>query len=185
MVPAMNATAINAALRRLGLGAAIFAAVLLASLPLAFVDQGLALGAAVGSASVMIALLARRLQIALMAAALMAVLGAFAATHSIHIAMGHPPAATRLAQIAPAAGPVRETAAASVMLRDRSSVAPAALVLPARAEFVAADGTRSSMPLPAGWTLPLALFVLWALGYGLVAMGRRFARRLTRVLAPA
>lgn len=181
----MNATAFKPALRRLGHGAAIFGAVLLASLPLAFVDQGLALGAAVGAASVMIALLARRLQIALMAAALMAVLGAFAATQSIHIAMGNPPAANRLAQIAPAAGPVGETTAASVMLRDRSSLAPAALVLPARAEFMTADGTRSSMLLPAGWSLPLALFVLWALGYGLIALSHRFARRITRALAPA
>ena len=179
----MNATAFNPALRRLGSGAAIFALVLAVSLPLAFVDQGLALGAAVGVASVLIALLAQRLQIALMAAALMAVLGAFAAAQSVHIAMGNPPAVTRLAQMAPAAGTLTDTAATTVVLRDRSITAPEALVLPARAEFVGADGTRSSMPLPAGWSLPIALFVLWSLGYGLIALSRIAARRINRAFA--
>src|SRR5258706_9837373 len=90
--------------RQLGLGLAIFAAVLAASLPLALVSEGLALGAAVGVGSVMIALLARRFRFTLMIAALLAVLGAFGTSHSIHLALRDVPEAQRLAALMPAAG---------------------------------------------------------------------------------
>ena len=152
----MNAAAFVPAFRQIGLGASTFGVVLAVSLPLALVDRGMALGAAVGVASVLIALFARRLRIALMAAALLAVLGAFAATQSIHMARHEAPMPQRLALIAPAAGTPNDPAA-SVVLRDREA-SPTALILPARAEIVAADGTRSSVTLPAGWTMPAGLF---------------------------
>jgi len=179
----MKTAALNPILRQFGLGLAIFAVVLAASLPLAFVDEGLALGAAVGVASVMIALQARRLRIAMMIATLLAVLGAFGTAHSIHLAMGTAPT-PRLGQLAPAAGPFGYGAAATI-LNERAAAAPAAVVMPTRAEIVRADGTRTALPLPAGWALPAVLFLFWALGYGLVAANRALIRWFGRALGPA
>lgn len=165
--------------RQFGLGLAIFATVLAVSLPLAFVSEGLALGAAVGVGSVMIALLARQLRFTLIIAALMAVLGAFGTSHSIHLALRDVPEAQRLAALMPAAGLNGSSAA---MFGDRGGAAPAMVVLPVRAEIIGRDGTRSALPLPAGWAFPAALFILWALGYCLIAAGRVAARRLSRAL---
>jgi len=170
--------------RQLGLGLAIFAAVLAASLPLAFLSEGLALGAAVGVGSVMIALLARRLRLTLMAAALLAVLGAFGTSHSIHLALRDAPEAQRLAALVPAAG-LHASPSAATMFGERGSAIPATLVLPARIETIGRDGTRSALPLPAGWAFPAALFLLWALGYGLIAGIRASVRWFNRALDTA
>lgn len=174
----MTLAALHPIARQLGFGLAIFAAVLAASLPLAFISEGLALGAAVVVASVMIALLARRLRIALMIAALLAVLGAFGAAHSIHIAVRHAPEAQRLAALVPAAGIIGESV-------HRAAAYPLAVMMSSRAEFVRADGSRGALPLPGFWAFPAALFVLWALGYGLVVAARAAARRLNRALDAA
>jgi hypothetical protein len=179
----MNAAAFVPAFRQIGLGASTFGVVLAVSLPLALMDRGMALGAAVGVASVLVALFARRLRFALIAAALLAVLGAFAATQSIHMARHHAPSPQGLAQMAPAAGTPNDPAA-SIVLRNRDrETAPASLILPARAEIVAADGTRSSLTMPAGWTVPAALFVFWIAMCGVIAGGRIAARHVNRALA--
>jgi len=152
--------------KQLGLGLAIFAAVLAAALPLAFVSEGFALAAAVGVGSVLVALLARRLRIALLIATLLAVLGAFAATHSIHLSLGEPAHHTRLAALAPAAGIVTRG--------ERALPMATVVVMPVRAELGGA-------PLPiAGWAFPAALFLLWASGFAAISLNRALARWLWR-----
>ena len=156
--------------KQIALGLTIFVAVLSASLPLAFVSEGLALSAAVGVGSVMVALLARRLMIALLIATLLAVLGAFAAAHSVHLSQMPPSVPLRLAALAPAAGPSAPAA--------RAAPAPAAIVLSVRAEL---GGER--VPI-AGWAFPGALFALWALGYVAIRANRAAALWLWRRFAP-
>jgi len=165
--PAGSAAALGLA-KQLGLGLAIFAAVLAAALPFAFISEGLALGAAVCIGSVLVALLARRLRIALMIATLLAVLGAFAATHSIHLALHDTTVPIRLAALAPASGAETRGSPAIAM--------PAVVVMPVRAEL--GSGSTSL----AGWAFPGALFALWAAGFAAIAASGALARWLWRRL---
>ena len=144
--------------RQLGSGFAIFAVVLAASLPLAFVSESLALAVAVGVGSVFLALLARRLRIALLIATLMAVLGAFGASHSIHLAVRDAPGMRALGDLAPAAG---------VAIRGEGPM-PAAMMMPPRVSMIAA-GERTPL---AGWAFAPALFALWAVGFAAILLNR-------------
>lgn len=167
--------------RQIGLGLAIFAAVTAVSLPLALVSEQLALGAAVAVGGVFVALFARRLRIALLIAALMAVLGAFGATHSIHLSRGDAADLRNLAAIAPSAGPARgqpEGVAAAVT--RSGALQPAALMLPSRIAATGGDGRRVSVAAPSGWALPAMLFALWVLAYAAVLSGRYLLRRVWR-----
>jgi hypothetical protein len=157
--------------KQIALGLAIFAGILAASLPLAFVSEGLALTTAVGVGSVMVALLARRLLIALLIATLLAVLGSFAATHSVHLSQKSPTVPARLTALAPAAGP---NAAAAT-----TAAPPEAIVLPVRVHI---GGDR--VPI-AGWAFPGALFLLWAVGFAAIRANRQLARWLLRRFAKA
>jgi hypothetical protein len=157
-------------LKQLALGLAIFAGVLASAIPFAFFSEGLALGAAVGVGSVLVALLARQLRIALLTATLLAVLGAFAASHSIHVAQQPGPFPIRLAALAPASG---ETAARPA----RPLLVAAAVVTPVRTEI---GGTR--LPL-AGWAFPAALFAFWMLGFAAIVANRKLARWAWRHIA--
>jgi len=152
--------------KQIALGLAIFAAVLAAALPLSLVSEGLGLAAAVGVGSVLIALLARRLRIALVIATLLAVLGAFGAAHSIHLSRPGPIHTIRLASLSPASG---ETQAGTA-----TPLPPAAVVSPVRIEYI---GTRTPI---AGWAFPGALFALWAFGFVAIRLNRAFARWLWR-----
>jgi hypothetical protein len=152
--------------KQLALGLGIFAGILAASVPLVFISEGLALAAAVGAGAVAVALLARRLLIAPLVAALLAVLGAFATSHSVHVAHQQPSVPIRLGEIAPAAG-----------LEAGGAPPVIAVALPSRAEF---GGTR--LPI-AGWAFPAALFALWALGFGAIRATSAFARWLWRQAA--
>ena len=152
--------------KQIGLGFAIFATVLAAALPLALVSEGLALAAAVGVGSVLIALLARRLCIALLIATLLAVLGAFAAAHSVHLSVREPVGHFQLAALAPGAGTDAKT--------ERALRVSVAFVLPVRAEI---GGER--IPV-AGWAFPAALFALWAIGFAAIALNRALVRWLWR-----
>lgn len=154
--------------RQLAMGCGIFAGVLAATLPLAFVSEGLALAAALALGAVLVALLARRLLVAPLIAALLAVLGAFAAAHSVHLARTENTVPIRLAELAPAAG------------LEAGGAPPAiAVVLPVHAQL---GGER--VPI-AGWTFPAALFVLWAAGFGAIRANRALARWLWQALASA
>jgi hypothetical protein len=152
--------------KQIALGLAIFAAVLAAALPLTLISEGLGLAAAVGVGSVMVALLARRLRIALVIATLLAVLGAFAAAHSVHLAREGQIHPIRLAALSPAAG---ETQAGTA-----TPLPPAAAVAPVQIQFI---GTRTPI---AGWAFPGALFALWAFGFAAIRLNRAFARWLWR-----
>jgi hypothetical protein len=155
--------------KQLALGLAIFAGVLAAAIPFAFFSEGMALAAAVGVGSVLVAIFARRLRIALVIATLLAVLGAFAATHSIHVALQPSNFPIRLSALAPASG---ET------LRNARPVQLAtAVLLPTRTEI---GGTQ--IPL-AGWALPAALFVFWMLGFAAIVANRKLARWMWRHVA--
>ena len=152
--------------KQMALGLGIFAGILATSVPLVFISEGLALGAAVGVGAVAVALLARRLLIAPLVAALLAVLGAFATSHSVHIAYQEPAVPIRLSELAPAAG-----------LQAGGAPPLVAMALPSRAEL---GSTR--VPV-AGWAFPAALFALWALGFGAIRATRAFARWLVRQAA--
>jgi hypothetical protein len=145
------------------LGLAIFAGVLGSALPFAFVSEGLALAAAVAVGSVLVALFARRRRIALMVATLLAVLGAFAATHSVHLALQQPNSfPIPLAALAPAAGETSRLA--------RPAQLATAVATPVRTEI---GGIR--IPV-AGWAFPAALFVFWVVGFAAMAANRQLAR---------
>ena len=148
--------------RQLAMGLGIFAGVLAASVPLVFISEGLALAAAVGLGAVLVALLARRLLIAPMIAALLAVLGAFATAHSVHLARTETTVPIRLAELAPAAG-------------LHGGAPPAiAVVMPIQAQF-------GSQRVPiAGWAFPAALFALWAAGFGAIRATQLLVRWLLR-----
>lgn len=162
--PPRNAQPAPSLGKQIALGLAIFAGILAPSLPFAFVSEGLALATAVGVGSVLVALLARRLLIALLIATLLAVLGAFATAHSIHVALETPGVTIRLANLAPAAGVAMGAAPTPAV--------PAVIVFPARADF-------GSQTVPvAGWAFPGALFVLWALGFAAIRANRALVRWL-------
>ena len=148
---------------QMALGLGIFAGILAASVPLVYISEGLALAAAVGLGAVLVALLARRLLVAPLIATLLAVLGAFAAAHSVHVSRNETTVPIRLAELVPAAG-------------FQAGGAPPAIaaMLPARAEL---GGQR--VPI-AGWAFPAALFVLWAAGFGAIRASRTAARWLWR-----
>lgn len=150
--------------KQLFLGVAIFAGVLAASLPFALVSEGVALGAAVGVGGVLVAIFARRLRIALMIATLMAVLGAFAATHSVHLALHPNGFPNRLAVLAPAAGETSRPA------RPAQPATAIAIATPVRTEI---GGTR--IPV-AGWAFPGALLLFWVVGFAALAANRKLAR---------
>jgi hypothetical protein len=174
-IPARAKRALAAASRpsfpkQLGLGLAIFAAVLAASLPFAFVSDGLALAAAVGVGGVLVAPLARRRRVVLLIATLLAVLGAFGATHSIHLSVGEAADARRLGDLAPAGG----------IAGPNARAVPAALTYPARVEIVGSGGERISLAPLAAWAFPGALFALWALGFAAIAANRALLRWLWR-----
>ena len=152
--------------KQMALGLGIFAGILAASVPLVFVSEGLALAAAVGVGAVLVALLARRLLLAPLIAALLAVLGAFATAHSVHVARNETTVPIRLAELAPAAG-----------LQAGGAPPVVAVALPARADL---GGGR--VPI-AGWAFPAALFLLWAGGFGAIRATRAFARWLWRQAA--
>ena len=152
--------------KQMALGLGAFAGILAASLPLVFISEGLALAAAVGVGAVLVALLARRLLIAPLIATLLAVLGAFAAAHSVHVARNETIVPIRLAELAPAAG-----------LQAGGAPPAIAVMLPVRAEL---GGAR--VPI-AGWAFPAALFVLWAAGFGAIRASRALARWLWRQAA--
>ncbi len=89
-------------LRQLVLGSEVFAGILAVSVPLIFVSKGLALGAAIGLGVLLVALLARRLLLTTLIAAVLAILGALATAQSVHashadtvspIPLGAPPPA--------------------------------------------------------------------------------------------
>lgn len=164
--PRVPAPARPTLVKQMVLGLGIFAGILATSVPLVFISEGLALAAAVGVGAVAVALLARRLLIAPLIAALLAVLGAFATTHSVHIAHQEPAVPIRLSELAPAAG-----------LQAGGAPPLVAVALPSRADF---GGTR--VPV-AGWAFPVALFALWALGFGAIRATRAFARWLWRQAA--
>jgi disulfide bond formation protein DsbB len=147
-------------------GFGIFAIVLIVSLPLAFVSQRLALAVAVAVGSVFLALLARRLRIALLLATLLAMLGAIGAAHSVHLY--REPSPSSLAQLAPAAGAVPGTRAAKAVIPTTSRVSSAH-----------ANGVRTEI---LGWLFPGALFTLWAIGLAAVTLNRAVLRWIRRVL---
>lgn len=153
------ATARPGLLKQLALGLGIFALILVVSVPLAMISEGLALAAAVAVGAAAVALLARRLLIAPLVAALLAVLGAFAAAHSVHVSRLEPAVPIRLADLAPASG-----------LQAGGAPPLVAITLPSRAEI---GGTR--VPI-AGWAFPAALFALWAAGFGAIRAVHTFAR---------
>jgi len=157
--------------KELGSGLVIFAAILAASLPLAFVSERLALAVAVGVGSVFLALLARRLRIALLIATLMAVLAAFGASHSIYMAMRDAPGTRVLGDLAPAAG----------VATPGEAPMPAAIVSPPRVSVIAA-GLRTPL---AGWAFAPALFALWAVGLAAIVLNRALLRWLWRRVGAA
>jgi hypothetical protein len=158
--------------KQLALGLAIFAGVLAASVPLAFVSEGLALGAAVAVASVLVALLARRLRISLLVATLLAVLGAFATSHSVHLAQQSPAIQIRLADLSPGTG---------LGMGEAPAPPPAVVVLPPRIMLAG-----ELVPIGA-WVFPSALFLLWAVGFAAIrasgALARWLWHRLERTAA--
>lgn len=164
--PAPAETPVPTLGKQIALGLAIFAAVLAPALSLALVSEGLGLAAAVGVGSVLLALLARRLRIALVIATLLAVLGAFAAAHSVHLSREGHIYPLRLAALAPASGEAQAGTA--------TPLPPAAVVAPVRIEYI---GTRTPI---AGWAFPGALFALWAFGFVAIRLNRAFARWLWR-----
>lgn len=164
--PQPRAPARPTLVKQMALGLGIFAGILATSVPLVFISEGLALGAAVGVGAVVVALLARRLLIAPLVAALLAVLGAFATSHSVHMAYQEPAIPIRLSELAPAAG-----------LQAGGAPPLVAMALPSRADIGA---TR--VPV-AGWAFPAALFALWALGFGAIRATQAFARWLVRQAA--
>lgn len=149
--------------RQLAMGLGIFVGVLAASVPLVFISEGLALAVAVGLGAVLVALLARRMLIAPLIAALLAVLGAFATAHSVHLARTETAVPIRLADLSPAAG-----------LQAGDAPPAIAVMLPAQAQL----GSRR-VPV-AGWAFPAALFALWAAGFGAICANRAFVRWLVR-----
>lgn len=159
-------------LKQLALGLGIFALILAVSVPLAMVSESLALAAAVALGAVAVALLARRLLIAPLVAALLAVLGAFAAAHSVHIARLETAVPIRLTDLAPSSG-------------FQAGGAPPVVAITYQAH-AAIGGTR--VPI-AGWAFPAALFALWAAGFGAIRAvhaGARWALRQTaaRMISP-
>src|SRR4029079_15012106 len=96
----------------------------------------------------------------------LAVLGAFAATHSIHLSLSGHASHFQLAALAPAAGPDGKS--------ERAMPISVALVLPVRAEI---GGERTPV---AGWAFPVALFALWAAGFAAIVMNRALARWIWR-----
>src|SRR5690242_12321088 len=80
----ISPTAKPSLLRQLAMGCGVFAGILTVSVPLVFVSKGLALGAAVGLGVLLVALLARRLLVTPVIAAVLAILGAFATAQSVH-----------------------------------------------------------------------------------------------------
>ncbi|MCW5773613.1 MAG: hypothetical protein KIT16_18370 [Rhodospirillaceae bacterium] len=175
-----SAAAITAFGREIGLGVVIFASVSAVALPLAFISEGLALGAAIALGSVLIALLARRLRIALLIAALLAVLGAFGATHSISVKHGDAADPQRLAAMAPASGIARP--APAERRADRNLFQPATMMLPTRIAATGLDGEKISLTAPPSWALPALLFALWAAGYVALLAAIGLLRRLWRSL---
>ena len=157
--PPSPATAKPGLLRQLALGLGIFALILAVSVPLATVSEGLALAAAVAVGAIAVALLARRLLIAPLIAALLAVLGAFAAAHSVHISRLEPAVPIRLADLAPSSG-----------FQAGGAPPVVAITYAARAEI-----GETRVPI-AGWSFPAALFVLWAAGFGAIRAVHAFAR---------
>ncbi len=146
-------------LKQIALGLGIFALILAVSVPLATVSEGLALAAAVAVGAAAVALFARRLLIAPLVAALLAVLGAFAAAHSVHISQLEPAVPIRLADLAPSSG-----------FQAGGAPPVVAITYPARAEI-----GETRVPI-AGWAFPAALFALWALGFGAIRAVHAFAR---------
>jgi hypothetical protein len=166
----ISASSTTSFAKQLGAGLGIFVVVLAASVPLAFVSEGLALAMAVAVGSVFLALVAQRLRIALVVATLMAVLGAFAASHSIHLARRD--LAPPLAELAPAAG--------ATVYGERTANAIQAAMIAAPRLTLTAGGER--VPV-AGWLFPGALFALWAAGFAAIALNRALLRWLWRALA--
>lgn len=150
-------------LRQFALGLGVFALVLAVAVPLALISEGLALAGAVAVGAVAVAVFARRLLIAPLVAALLAVLGAFAVAHSIHVARQDATVPIRFADLAPAAG-----------LQAGGAPPVVAAVLPTRAEI----GT-TRVPI-AGWAFPAALFALWAAGFAAIRAAHASARWLLR-----
>ncbi len=150
-------------LRQFALGLGVFALVLAVAVPLALISEGLALAGAVAVGAVAVAVFARRLLIAPLVAALLAVLGAFAVAHSIDVARQDATVPIRFADLAPAAG-----------LQAGGAPPVVAAVLPTRAEIGA---TR--VPI-AGWAFPAALFALWAAGFAAIRAAHASARWLLR-----
>ncbi len=83
-------TAKPSLLRQLAMGSCVFAGILTVSVPLVLVSKGLALGTAVGLGVLLVALLARRLLVTPVIAAVLAILGAFATAQSVHASYTDP-----------------------------------------------------------------------------------------------